>query len=241
MEYYFTDRSNIDEASGELVVDEFEFNHLIKVLRKKTGDEITITDGERNIYHCVIAEISKDKLHCKIISREFNLYEPGINLKLYLSLLRNMSRFEFAIEKAVELGVSSIHPVITEHTVNKTSLSSSKMNRIRKIIMGAMGQSQRCLLTEFKETITFQDFISGTKQNSNKIVMYEYSEDISEIDLEPNTNDVSLLIGPEGGFSEKEISILKNNNWQVRSLGERKLRAETAAIISAYNLITKQK
>lgn len=237
MEYYFTDKGNVDVSAGELVVDEFEFNHLVKVLRKKQGDEITITDGERNIYHCVIEEITRDKLHCKIISRDFNLYEPEIHLRLYISMLKNMSRFEFAIEKAVELGVASIHPVITEHTVNKTELSSSKMNRIRKIIMGAMGQSQRCLLPEFNETITFQDLISDTKQDQNKFVMYEFSKDMNQINL--NSNDVSLLIGPEGGFSENEISILTNNDWQVRSLGERKLRAETAAIISAYNLISK--
>lgn len=236
MEYYYTDKENVDLSRNILVIDDFEYKHLIKVLRKKTGDMITVTDGERNIYHCEISSTDKEKITCNILTKEYNLFEPEINLSLHISPLRNLSRFEFAIEKAVELGVVSVQPVITEHTISKNSISNTKSERLRKIIIGSMGQSQRCFLPELMDTISLNELIKKSEAFQNKIVMYESSDDNSEIKI--NGKDVSLLIGPEGGFSKEEINLLIRNNWQVKSLGKRKLRAETAAIVSIHNLIS---
>ena len=239
MEYYFTKKENVNADKSELIVDDFEYKHLVKVLRKNKGDEITITDGERNIYSCVIKEVEKSRIICLIKRTNFNLYELSVDIKLYLSPLRNSSRFEFAVEKAVELGVNSIHPVITEHTVNKNIFSSSKTERLRKIIIGAMGQSQRCLLPKLYEPVSFEKMIENTSVNENKVVMYEHSDDRSEIKLLDKSKGLVLMIGPEGGFSESEISLLLKNNWLVRSLGKRKLRAETAVIVSIFETISK--
>jgi len=239
MEYYFTKKVNVNPEKSELIVDDFEYKHLVKVLRKNTGDEITITDGERNIYSCIIKEIEKSRIICSIEKTNYNLYELSVDIKLFLSPLRNLSRFEFAVEKAVELGVNSIHPVITEHTVNKNIFNSSKTERLRKIIIGAMGQSQRCLLPKLYEPVTFEKMIENTSAEVNKIVMYEFSDDRSEIKLLNNSKGLLLMTGPEGGFSESEISKLLKNRWQVRSLGERKLRAETAVIVSIFEIISK--
>ena len=164
MEYYFTKKGNVNPEKSELIVDDFEYKHLVKVLRKSTGDEITITDGERNIYSCIIKEIEKSRIICAIQKTNYNLYELTVDIRLFLSPLRNLSRFEFAVEKAVELGVNSIHPVITEHTVNKNIFSSSKTERLRKIIIGAMGQSQRCLLPKLYEPVTFEKMIENTSE-----------------------------------------------------------------------------
>ena len=239
MEYYFTKKGNVNPEKNELIVDDFEYKHLVKVLRKSTGDEITITDGERNIYSCIIKEIEKSRIICAIQKTNYNLYELTVDIRLFLSPLRNLSRFEFAVEKAVELGVNSIHPVITEHTVNKNIFSSSKTERLRKIIIGAMGQSQRCLLPKLYEPVTFEKMIENTSAELNKIVMYEFSDDRSEIKLLNNSKGLLLMVGPEGGFSESEISQLIKNNWQVKSLGERKLRAETSVIVSLFEIISK--
>ncbi len=241
MEYYFTKKSNVNTGKSELIVDDFEYKHLVKVLRKNTGDKITITDGERNIYSCKIKIIEKNKIICEILNINYNLYELPLDIRLYLSPLRNASRFEFAVEKAVELGVNSIHPIITEHTVIKNNFSSSKAERLRKIIIGAMGQSQRCLLPELFEPVTVAKMIEDTIAVENKVVMYEFSGDRSEIKLSDKSKGLLLMIGPEGGISEPEILLLKNNNWQVRSLGSRKIRAETAAIVSIYEFISKLK
>lgn len=239
MEYYFTKKNNVDPEKSELIVDDFEYKHLVKVLRKNTGDEITITDGERNVYNCIIKKIEKSKIICSIEKTSYNLSELSVDLKLYLSPLRNTSRFEFAVEKAVELGVNSIHPVITEYTVNKNIFSRAKTERLNRIIIGAIGQSQRCLLPKISEAVTFEKMIEETSADENKIVMYELSDDSSDIKLLDKSKGLLLMIGPEGGFSNSEIKLLMKNNWQVRSLGKRKIRAETAVIVSVFDIISK--
>jgi 16S rRNA (uracil1498-N3)-methyltransferase len=237
MEYYYTQKSNIDINNNTLKLDNFEYKHLIKVLRKKVGDLIKITDGERNIFDCKIVNITKGEIFCSIIEKHFNLYEPEINLKLYLAPLRNNTRLEFAIEKAVELGVICIQPVITEFTVNKSSFSKNKMERISKILISAIGQSQRCLLPEFGNVISFEEMIKSTKSSPNKVIMYEFADISEKSGIDKNFKEISLLIGPEGGFSKQEINILVKNKWQTHSLGQRKLRAETAAIVSVFELL----
>lgn len=239
MEYYYTKKENVDLLRSELLIDDFEFKHLVKVLRKKSGDELTITDGQRNIYYCRIRNIEKNRLICDIERTGFNLSEPETELKLYLAPLRNSSRFEFAVEKAVELGVSSIHPVLTEHTVSKNSFSSSKSERLSRIIIGAMGQSQRCLLPELKSAVTFEKMLEETSGEAAKIVMYEYSDDKKQFVFNNEIKSLSLLIGPEGGFSSNEITKLMNSGWKVKSLGDRKIRAETAAVVSVFYIINK--
>jgi 16S rRNA (uracil1498-N3)-methyltransferase len=237
MEYYYTKSTNIDLENGRLVLDEFEHKHLVKVLRKKTGDILKITDGARNVYDCKILKISGDKVFCEIITKYFNLYEPEFNLKLFIAPLRNNTRFEFAIEKVVELGVNSIHAVATEFTVNKSSFSKTKMERFKKIIISAMGQSQRCYLPEFKNIVSFDDMIAITKNSPNKIVMYEYAESFVKSEINKNEKEISLLIGPEGGFSKQEMNKLNTFNWQIHSLGNRKIRSETAAVVSIFELL----
>lgn len=237
MEYYYTPASNVDLKNKKLILEDFEHKHLVKVLRKKKGDEVKITDGQRNIFNCKIVKIADDSVICEILDVEHNLFEPDIKLKLFLAPLRNNSRFEYAIEKAVELGVDSIQPVITEFTVNKSSFSKSKLERYSKIIISAMGQSQRCFLPTFNNVITFDEMIKSTKNSPNKIVMYEYADTSSKSLVDKSKKEISLLIGPEGGFSKREMDVLIKNNWQIHSLGDRKIRSETAVIVSVFELL----
>ena len=237
MEYYYTPKSKVNTASKELVIDGFEYKHLAKVLRKKVGDEVEITDGELNIYKCRITGIDKEKIKCSIEHTDFDLYEPKIRLSLYIAPLKNSSRFEFAIEKAVELGVHSIHPVITENTVNKSGFNETKLRRLHRIIISAMGQSQRCYLPGLSNAVSFDEMLDNTVNLPNKVVMYEFSESGNKYKLDNDSNDLALLVGPEGGFSTNEIEKLTETGWQASSLGERKLRAETAVIVSIYEML----
>jgi len=237
MEYYYTNTENINTEKGELIIDGFEFRHLIKVLRKKTGEDIVITDGKRNIFKCTIVNIEKDRLSCSINEVLFNLYEPELKIRLCVPLLRNSDRFEFLIEKAVELGVNEIQPVISGYTVPKEGLTSSKSERLRKIMIAAMGQAQRCYLPQLKDDITLAELISLTKNDINKVVMYEFAGKMSEKDASNYSDKLTILIGPEGGFSSEEIELLKEHRWRIMSLGERKIRSETAGIISVFYFI----
>lgn len=237
MEYYYTPESNINPDNNTLFLEDFEYKHLAKVLRKKVGDLLKITDGLRNIFDCKIVNISKGRILCEILDKHFNLYEPEVNLKLFIAPLRNNTRFEFAIEKAVELGVCCIQPVITEFTINKSSFSKNKLERITKIIISAMGQSQRCLLPGFENVISFDNMFKSTNSAHNKVVMYEFAQSSEKPGIDKQQKEINLLIGPEGGFSKQEINKLVQNNWQTHSLGDRKIRSETAAIVSVFELL----
>ncbi len=237
MEYYYTNKENIDEKSGVLTVKGQDSKHLSRVLRKKTGDILEITDGNRNIFTSKIVEITKDSVVCRILEKKYNLFEPGINVRLFAAPLRNQDRFEFLVEKTVELGVSEIIPVITKHTVPK-AYTGNKTERLRKIAVHAMGQSQRCYLPPVRESVTFDEMLKMTAIFENKVVFYEH-QDREKAYRNAEKEDICVLVGPEGGFSESEINSLIENNWQVCSLGDRKLRAETAAIIGIYEIINK--
>ncbi|HWQ82232.1 MAG TPA: RsmE family RNA methyltransferase, partial [Ignavibacteria bacterium] len=237
MEYYYTNPENIDEKNAVLTVSGQDSKHISRVLRKKTGDIVKITDGCRNIFTSRIVEIKKDSVLCSILEKSYNLFEPEMNMMLFAAPLRNQDRFEFLVEKAVELGVNEITPVITQNTVVKSEFSYNKTERLKKIMIHAMGQSQRCFLPRMNKAATLVDIVKMTAIFNNKIVFYEFAEQAEGFVKTDNDKDVCVLFGPEGGFEKKEIDLLVENNWQVRSLGERKLRSETAAIIGIYEII----
>lgn len=235
MEYYYVNPENVNTEKQQIYVEGFEYRHIARVLRKKEGDKLSFTDGNLNIHHCKIEHVGKDNLLCSIESSSFNLFEPAASVNLFIAPLKSSERFEFAVEKAVELGIKSIRPVQTEFTVSKGIFSENKLERLRKIIIRAMCQSQRCYLPEIGNLISFEEMISLNASVENKIAMYEFSSDSSGINI--NSPEISLLIGPEGGFSQKEADLLKFNKWLLKSLGSRKLRAETAAVVSVFKLI----
>jgi len=237
MEYYYTEKKNIFTDKNELIIDNFEFNHLVKVLRKREGDEVTITDGELGVYECKIQSIGKEKITCTILNTKFDIFESKLKVHLYLCVLRNSERFEFAVEKAVELGVYSITPVFSERVINKSAFSVNKQKRLNQIILSAMSQSQRCFKTVLNEPETFSEMLSKTNGLGNKLAMYEFADENDVINVNELSGEVHLLTGPEGGFSDSEVQKLSGNNWKVLSLGQRKLRAETAAIAALSKIL----
>lgn len=239
MEYYFTDKKNVSDTS--LVITGDESKHLLKVLRKTKGEEIFVTDGERNLYKTVIAEINRDEIICNINEKLFDLNESEIRITLYLSVLKNPSRFEFVVEKATELGVYEITPVITHNVINK---GFDKRKRWQLIALSAMKQSQRCYLPKVNHPVSFSDVLSSAGKNDLKIIADERSFENSIVAdelkrLTSHTRPVSLLIGPEGGFTGEEIDSAVKSGFAILSLGDRKLRSETAAIAALSVLLTK--
>lgn len=239
MEYYYTPKSLIYPEKQFLYIEDFEYKHLVKVMRKRIGDKISVTDGEGNIYKCRIDTITETKIIASIESTSKDLYELPYNLTACISPLRNPSRFEFEIEKCVELGVKKIIPVITERTVLKEAFAGTKMERYRKIIITAMGQSMRCILPEMSNKITLKKLIDKTADEPNRVVFYEFAKNEEFVKPEPASKNIFVLIGPEGGFTDKEITDLKLSGWKVNTLGERKVRSETAAILGIYDVIKK--
>lgn len=239
MEYYFTPQKYISAETLEIKNDDFK--HLSKVLRKKSGDFIWVTDGERNLYKTQIEKVNKDSITCKILEKSFNINEPEIKVSLYQSLLKNPSRFEFAVEKSVELGVYEIIPLATEHVIGK---KSGKTERWQSIALAAMKQSQRCYLPKVNPPISFAEAVSLPGKDDLKIIADErifpntmYAGELKSIIR--NNRSVSVFIGPEGGFTDEEIESAVKAGFITLNLGSRKYRSETAAIALLSTILTK--
>ncbi len=242
MEHFYTPKKFITKNS--LLIEGDEANHLKKVLRKNSGDIIRVTDGENSLYECSIENISGEKIECKIISRIEETFEPKIKIHLFPALLKSTERFGFMIEKSVELGVHEIHPVISEHVEVK---SADKTKRWNTISLSAMKQSQRCYLPKVNPPVDFETAIKncGTEL---KLIAHEktftfsspliFGKSMFQPAGKLEMVSIAVFIGPEGGFSEKEIALAESYGAKIISLGKRKLRSETASIIISGFLLS---
>ena len=233
MEYYYTPKHYISSATLTIVDDEAK--HLGRVLRKQQGEEIFVTDGEGSVYRCKINTMAKELIDCSIIEKLNSPNEPKIKVNLYQSLIKNPDRFEFAIEKAVELGVHTVHPVVTEHVINKTT---NKTERWQSIALAAMKQSQRCVLPKISEPVNFADALVSSKSEL-KLIADEKENDsrISIADIKDSPGTIDLFIGPEGGFTANEAELAVSQGYKILTLGARKFRSETAAIYTLSKLL----
>ncbi len=205
-----------------------EAQHIIKVLRYNVGDTIHIANGEGKIYECEISAVSKQKLSA-ILGSYVEEEIPELAKVLALGIVRIRDRFEFAIEKAVELGATEICIFSADHT-ERTKINEE---RLRLLIISAFKQSGRFWLPELVVLKSLDE-------------VYKYYADFDYIMAHEETsltnrtgelaNDSVLFVGPEGGFSERELSLNGNNGGEFISLGKNRLRAETAvaALLSQY-------
>ncbi len=234
MEYYYTPKQYI--SSGSLTIVDDEAKHLARVLRKQSGEEIYVTDGEGNLYKCLISSISKQLIECTIKENSHLVNEPELKINLYQSLIKNPDRLEFSIEKSVELGVHSIYTVITENTINKTT---DKTERWQSIALSAMKQSQRCVLPRVFQPVSFNDAVTGASSDLKLIAdEKDIQGRIQFKDIPAGINSIDIFIGPEGGFSPGEAEFAVLNGFKILSLGKRKYRSETAAILVISNLLS---
>ncbi len=205
-------------------------NHLINqwhsVLRLKTGDSVILCDGKGNESEAIIENMTKKNTLLSIVNSKEIINGSKKNVILFASLLRR-ENFEIVVQKATEIGVLKIVPLLTERTV-KTGF-----NRIRleKIILEASEQSGRTVLPDLDEPIAFEKAIGSS--NPKETLLFDISgKNIKTFDFK-NSN-LNLFIGPEGGFSENEVSLAKEHNCTILSLGDLTLRAETASIVVSY-------
>ena len=217
----------INENSDFFSFDKEESKHIIKVLRKKDSDILFVTNGLGILFKTEITLASDSKCTVKIVFIEKT--EPS---KYYLHLAvaptKMNDRYEWFLEKATEIGVSEITPIICEHSERKII----KTERFDKIIQSAMKQSNQMYLPKLNDPILFKDFIKIKNNDAKFIAHCEENEKKSlKESLNPKTN-ATILIGPEGDFSKKEIQMALDNEYLPISLGNTRLRTETAAIIA---------
>lgn len=203
-----------------------ETRHLRDVLRLRVGEQVSVFDGEGKEFLCEIEAIEKKETSLKIIE-EIPPKAPESNLGLTLAVaLLKGEKFDLVIQKAVELGINKIIPIITKRTDVKLKETDKKLERWRKIILEASKQCGRAKLMTIESPVSFEKLIKS--ENTNQILFAERSgESFAEI---KNSQEKTAIIGSEGGWEDSEIELAKLNGVQIITLGGRILRAETAAI-----------
>ena len=220
--------NNINKSTKKIIILDQENSHLIKVLRKKTGDNVNITDGKGFLYSCSIIESYKNKSILEIENAvEFKNELP--KLKVAISLTKNKERFEWFLEKATEIGINEITPIICRYSErNKINLERSI-----KILISSMKQSLRYRLPIINKPVNFKDYItSKSKNNVNSFIATCLNSDISLLKEKLiKGNDSEIMVGPEGGFSQDELDLAKKAKFVTVSLGKGRLRTETAGVM----------
>lgn len=236
-DYFYTLPTNI--KNDIVVIEEEEFTHLVHVMRKKVDDRIMIVDGLGTAYEVTITAIAKRHAEVKILQKYEQHNEPKVKVVLAVGILKNPAKFDFLVEKAVEIGVHEIIPLKTEHTIQQ----HVKIDRWQKLALAAMKQCGRSFLPKIHDLMIFDEAIRYSKNFSTKIILHKpdvFGESANWQVTMPNTKITSVIvfIGPEGGFSDSEIDTAKNSNFECMELGRRRLRTETAAIVACSLLLT---
>lgn len=221
-------KDNIAAGDENVSLDENTSKHIVQVLRMQRGASLQLTDGKGNIFTTVITDNHRKKCMVKIIEATL-AYRLSYDVSIAISLIKNSNRFEWFIEKAVELGVSNIIPLIC----TRTEKQQFRLERMQSIAISAMLQSRQTWLPEISVPVTFTAVIQQHRYKQKFIAHCEGNEkrNLQEV-IQKETPSI-ILIGPEGDFTREEIEEASQNGFVAVSLGNTRLRTETAGIVAA--------
>lgn len=220
-----------DIASGlnSVVMDEDTSKHIVQVLRMKNGEQLHLTDGKGKIFLCEIINDQRKKCEVTILKTSDIPY-PTSNVCIAISPLKNNNRFEWFLEKATEIGVQQIIPVICERT-EKTTFKSERLNNI---LVSAMLQSQQAWLPVLQAPIPFRKVIDDCDHQQKFIAHCAEDAKRALTDVNnPSLLSKIILVGPEGDFTDAEIEYASAQHFIAVALGNTRLRTETAGIVAA--------
>ncbi len=220
-------------SGSSCVMDPFESRHCIRVLRMAKDDSVTIVDGQGGLFRGVITD--PDPAACRIkITETVNGFEKrGYKLHMAVSPVKNQDRFEWFIEKSVEFGIDVITPIICRFTEKQ----KVKTERINNIIISAMKQSLKAYRPVLNEPVCFSEFIAKEHPGIKMIAHCNPGYALKSIGhIYEKGMDSLILIGPEGDFSSEEIEMAMANGFTGISLGNSRLRTETAGIAACHSV-----
>ncbi|MDQ1166704.1 16S rRNA (uracil(1498)-N(3))-methyltransferase [Flavobacterium sp. SORGH_AS_0622] len=223
---------NIDESTQSFSFDKEESRHIIKVLRKKDSDILHVTNGSGLLFETQITLASDSKCIVEVLSIT-NAEKPKFHLHLAVAPTKMNDRFEWFIEKATEIGIQEITPIFCDRSERKVI----NKDRFEKIILSAMKQCNETFLPKLNEAISFKEFIKKQQKGLQLIAHCEETDKKSLKEVLKPSEDVTILIGPEGDFSEKEIALALENNYKPVTLGNTRLRTETAAVVACHSVV----
>lgn len=222
-----------DIRNNKCALDETESRHCLKVLRLSKGSMINVVDGKGNFYEGIISNPDLRECEVTITGVTHDFGKRDYRLHIGISPLKNPERFEWFIEKSVEIGIDEITPLICRNT-EKTGI---KAGRINNIIISAMKQSVKALKPVFHEPVSFDSFLKQDLQGIKMIASCNTDVKRSGIAGACGRNDDAvILIGPEGDFSDEEVSAAIENGYIPVHLGKSRLRTETAGIAACHSV-----
>lgn len=218
-------KTNIE--GNNVILDSKESLHCIKVMRYKIGDLVKIIDGRGGYYEAKIVNDNYKACQIEIIDRKFEFEALPYELNLAIAPTKSMDRFEWFVEKATEIGISSITPIICSHSERR----SIRIDRIEKLVISAMKQSLKAYLPKINHEVDYETWIKNTFSGDKYIAHCMEGEriDIRNISF---SNSITILIGPEGDFTPEELNCAIKTGFRPVSLGKYRLRTETAGLVA---------
>lgn len=232
MQLFFNETISLNDT--EIIFPKEESKHIVKVLRKTIDDVVYITNGKGILFTAKILLATPNKCIAQIVEKK-EQPKPELHIHLAVAPTKMNDRYEWFLEKATEIGIQEITPIICDHSERKVV----KIERYQKIIQTAAKQCLRFHFPKINEPIKFKDFINVPKNETLLIAHCEETERKSLKNLLQHTksNQFTLLIGPEGDFSTTEIELAKANNYTPVTLGNTRLRTETAAVVATHSIV----
>ena len=226
MEIFFSD----DICDGRVRLDAEESGHCVRVLRHRPGDEISVIDGRGTLYRCALEIADAKGAEARVIEAQPGFGAHPYHLTMAVCPTKNIDRFEWFVEKATEIGVDVIAPVIGERSERRVL----KTDRLRRLALSAAKQSLKAAIPTIAEPQSVRDFILAAPADALKLICYCFDDvERKQIQQLLPAREICILIGPEGDFSPEEAALARERGWIPVSLGESRLRTETAAVVAA--------
>ncbi len=229
MNYFYHPR--LDTSVTQFSFPPEESRHIVKVLRKKEGDVLSITNGKGYLFRAKITVADPKRCTAQVVDSQKTI-PPRSELHLAVAPTKKVERFQWFLEKATEIGITEVTPILCQHSERK----KLSMDRLQRVMQEAMKQSLRTYLPRLNDPVSYEDFL---KQEHPGLRFIAHCEKDEKMDLKRRVaadKDVLILIGPEGDFSRPEIEAAYDRGFLPVSLGEGRLRTETAALVACVTV-----
>ena len=234
MPHFFISSNNVNNDKIT-ICDRENYNHIARSLRIRKGENLLLIDENKMQYKTLVEEITKEVITAKIVSKEESKRILPFNLYLAQSPLRSDAQ-NFVIEKATELGVKGVYPIYTDNCALKKDLIDKKIDKWQKIMYEASKQCERADIPKCFERTT----LCNIAKDFDKVIVFcerIATKTLRQVHDIKNNENILVVIGPEGGFSEQEFLYFKENNFEMLTLGDLILKAETAVTVGLGNII----
>lgn len=221
----------LESGANTFTFDKEESRHIVKVLRKQNGDILFVTNGKGVLFECEITQNIETKCAVKMVKE--TVFAPRKSrLHIAIAPTKMNERLEWFLEKATEIGIEEITPIWCDRSERK----QIKLDRLEKIVVAAMKQSGQYYMPKLNDAVSFKTVVSQEKSTLKTIGhCIEEEKRLLKSIIEPET-DICVMIGPEGDFSEKEVALALSLGFVPVSLGETRLRTETAGVVAAHSV-----